>query len=246
MTYPTPNRISSVAVVGAGTIGASWASWFLARGCVVRVSDASPERDAFVRSYVQQSWPALVRIGAARERDPASALDRLTFHAEREEAVAAAEMVQENILERLELKQALPKRIDAALPADWLIASSTSGFKASKLARDMARPNRIAIGHPFNLPHLISLVEIVGGERTDPAAVDWAMAFYRAMGKRPIHIRKEVGRARPGCRGAYGRAPPRVRRSSGHRQFVRDRDIVALRGTPSQNPPSPPVKAHDA
>lgn len=343
MTYPAPNRISTVAVVGAGTIGASWASWFLARGCAVRVSDAAPERDAFVRSYVRQSWPALVRIGAAREPDPASALDRLTFHAEPEEAVAPAEMVQENILERLELKQALLKRIDAALPADRLIASSTSGFKASDLARDMARPNRFVIGHPFNPPHLIPLVEVVGGERTDPAAVDWAMAFYRAMGKRPIHIRKEVpghlanrlqvalwreaihlvadgvasvedvdaaiaygpglrwalmgphmtfhlgggeggmrhfvdhlGQAVEGWWNSLGRPDltPAVKDmlvagvadAVGPRSFgelaeerdrklldildvldlVRDRDIVALRGPPSQNPPRPPANTHDA
>ena len=193
MAYPAPNEVSNIAVVGAGTIGASWAAWFLARGCSVAVTDPDPARGDFVRAYVTRAWEALRAIGASREGEEADeALVRLGFSASLEQALDGAEMVQEQALERLELKQDLLKRIDAALPPGRLIASSTSGFTATELQRDMADPSRLVIGHPFNPPHLIPLVEVVGGERTDPAAVTWAMDFYRAIGKHPIHVRREV------------------------------------------------------
>jgi 3-hydroxyacyl-CoA dehydrogenase len=193
MAYPQPSEVSRVAVVGAGTIGASWAAWFLARGMSVAVTDPAPERDGFVRAYVANAWEALRTIGASREgEDAGEALVRLTFSADLEDALDGAEMVQENALERLDLKQSLLSRIDRALPADRVIASSTSGFTASDLQRDLAHPGRLVIGHPFNPPHLIPLVEVVGGAKTDAAAVQWALEFYRAVGKHPIHLRKEV------------------------------------------------------
>lgn len=193
MAYPSPDEVSNVAVVGAGTIGASWAAWFLARGCSVGITDPDPARGAFARAYVTKAWEALRAIGASREgEDAGEALARLSFSPVLEEALEGAEMVQENALERLDLKQDLLKRIDAALPPERLIASSTSGFTATALQSEMADPSRLVIGHPFNPPHLIPLVEVVGGEKTDPEAVSWAMAFYRAVGKHPIHIRKEV------------------------------------------------------
>lgn len=192
MTYPAPDRVATVAVIGAGTIGASWTSWFLARGSAVRVSDPDPRRDAFVRGYVTAAWPALSRIGAARDAEAGAGLARLSFHAEVEGAVEGADFVQENASERLDLKQSLLARIDAGLAPDRVIASSTSGFGASALQRDMAHPGRLVIGHPFNPPHLIPLVEVVSGERTEEEAVAWALAFYRAVGKRPIRVRTEV------------------------------------------------------
>jgi 3-hydroxyacyl-CoA dehydrogenase len=193
MAYPSPNAIERIAVVGAGTIGASWAAWFLARGFEVTVTDPAPEREAFLHRYVTEAWSALRSIGATREgEDAAEGMTRLAFSPVLEEALEGADMVQENALERLDLKRTLLARIDAALPADRLIASSTSGFTATDLQAEMARPERLVIGHPFNPPHLIPLVEVVGGKRTDAAAVDWAMAFYRAVGKHPIRLNKEV------------------------------------------------------
>lgn len=184
--------VRTVAVVGAGAIGASWASAFLAQGKAVRVTDADPARKAYVEDYVRNAWPALVRIGLARDGELEVALGRLSFHADLAEAVSAAQFVQENVFERLDLKQDVLARIDAALPAGGVIASSTSGFGASRLQEKMAAPGRLLIGHPFNPPHLIPLVEVVGGERTDPAAADWLMEFYASVGKHPILIRKEV------------------------------------------------------
>jgi 3-hydroxyacyl-CoA dehydrogenase len=121
-----------------------------------------------------------------------AAPDRWTFHASPVAAVRDAEFVQENAPERLEIKRALYAEIDSALPPDAILASSSSGLMMSDLQPGLASAPRMAIGHPFNPPHLIPLVEVVGGNATAPATVASCMAFYRHLGKRPIHIRKEA------------------------------------------------------
>jgi 3-hydroxyacyl-CoA dehydrogenase len=181
-------EISQVAVIGAGTIGASWAAYFLSRGLRVRASDPSPGAPDLMRRMIAEAWPILMRLGGQAEADP----DAWTFHADPAEAASGCDFVQENAPERLEIKQDLLARIDAALPPDVVIASSTSGLLASRLSERCAHPGRVVIGHPFNPPHLIPLVEVVGGARGSPEAVAAAIGFYRAIGKHPIEIRKEV------------------------------------------------------
>jgi 3-hydroxyacyl-CoA dehydrogenase len=181
--------IRRVAVIGAGTIGASWAAWFLARGLAVAASDPAPDAEAFLRRFVAEAWPTLVALGAVVTD---ATQDALNFHREPEDAVAGADFVQENAPEREEIKRPLLGRIDAVLPPSVVIASSSSGLLISRLQADCRHPERCLIGHPFNPPHLIPLVEVVGGAQTGPAAIERALAFYRAIGKRPIHIRREV------------------------------------------------------
>ena len=114
------------------------------------------------------------------------------FHASPVAAVRGADFVQENAPERLQIKRALYAEIDAALPPEAILASSSSGLMMSELQAGLASAPRMAIGHPFNPPHLIPLVEVVGGRDTAPATVEWCLEFYRRIGKRPIHIRKEA------------------------------------------------------
>lgn len=180
--------IRHVAVVGAGTIGASWTAWFLSRGLRVTVSDPSPEAPALIRRTIAGAWDGLRQLGAAADADPES----WRFEPDPARAVEGADFVQENAPERLEIKQPLLAAIDAVLPPDVVIASSTSGLLASRLSERCRHPERVVIGHPFNPPHLIPLVEVVGGARASLAAVEAAMAFYRAVGKHPIALRKEV------------------------------------------------------
>jgi 3-hydroxyacyl-CoA dehydrogenase len=180
--------IRRVAVIGAGTIGASWAAYFLSRGIAVSASDPSPGAPDLIRRMVAEAWPVLMRLGGRADADPAA----WTFTPDPAEACAGADFVQESAPERLEIKQELLARIDAVLPPDVVIASSTSGLLASRLSERCAHPGRVVIGHPFNPPHLIPLVEVVGGARGSPEAVAAAMGFYRAIGKHPIEIRKEV------------------------------------------------------
>jgi carnitine 3-dehydrogenase len=185
---PRPDQVKQVAVLGAGTIGASWTALFLARGLRVAVQDLNPAAEAYVRRYIADAWPTLHRLGVTADAAP----DRWTFHASPVTAVCGAEFVQENAPERLEIKRALYAEIDAALPAGAILASSSSGLMMSDLQADLASALRMAIGHPFNPPHLIPLVEVVGGKATAPATVDWCLDFYRHIGKQPIHIRKEA------------------------------------------------------
>ncbi|UFN47183.1 3-hydroxyacyl-CoA dehydrogenase NAD-binding domain-containing protein [Roseomonas sp. OT10] len=178
-----------VAVIGTGVIGASWAALFLARGLEVDAWDPAPGAAEALRAAVAAHWPVLEAIGLA----PGASPDRLRLWPSPEEAVAAAGFVQENGPERLELKRDLFRRLDAAAPAATVLASSSSTLMASTFQDACARhPERVVLGHPFNPPHLIPLVEVAGGRLTAEAAVTGAMAFYAGLGKRPIRLRKEV------------------------------------------------------
>ncbi|HEX2941332.1 MAG TPA: 3-hydroxyacyl-CoA dehydrogenase NAD-binding domain-containing protein [Rhodopila sp.] len=186
MTLPTD--VTRAAVLGAGTIGASWAAWFLSRGISVDVWDPRPEAADYVRRYVAEAWPAMTHLGMVANASP----DAWQFHASPEEAVAAADFVQENAPERLPVKRELFARIDTALRPDAILASSTSGLIMSEMQEGFESAPRFAVGHPFNPPHLIPLVEVVGGRQTAPDTVSWCLDFYRHIGKKPIHIRKEA------------------------------------------------------
>jgi carnitine 3-dehydrogenase len=182
-------EIRQIAVIGTGTIGASWAAYFLSRGLRVVASDPAPDADARLRDFVETAWPALTELGAETKSPPH---DALVFCVDPETAVAQADFVQESAPEREPVKQALLARIDAVLPPDLIIASSSSGLLMSRLQAGCRHPERCVIGHPFNPPQLIPLVEVVGGAQTASAVIEGALAFYRAIGKRPIHIRREV------------------------------------------------------
>jgi 3-hydroxyacyl-CoA dehydrogenase len=183
-----PTDVERAAVLGAGTIGASWVAWFLAHGMRVTVWDPRPEAAGYVRRTVADAWPAMARLGMAAGASP----DAWTLCATAEDAVAGVEFVQENAPERLAIKRELFARLDSAMPAETVLASSTSGLLMSEMQEGLRTPARFAVGHPFNPPHLIPLVEVVGGRQTSPETVTWCLEFYRHIGKRPIHIRKEV------------------------------------------------------
>ncbi|MFG3430614.1 3-hydroxyacyl-CoA dehydrogenase NAD-binding domain-containing protein [Streptomyces californicus] len=183
-----PEDVRRVACVGAGVIGGGWAAHFLARGYDVTAWDPAPDAAVRLRRLIAAAWPALERIGLAE----GASQDRLTVTATLEEAVAEAQFVQESAPEKLELKRGLLARLDAAAPAGTVIASSTSGYPMTDMQTEAADPGRLVVGHPFNPPYLIPLVEVVGGERTTPAAVDWASRFYTVAGKSVITMDREV------------------------------------------------------
>jgi 3-hydroxyacyl-CoA dehydrogenase len=185
---PEPAKVERVAVLGAGTIGASWTAQFLARGLAVAVYDPAPDVETRVREFVAAAWPTLERLGLSATADPT----RIRFHEDPGAAVEGTALVQENGPENLEVKRDLFAAIEGALAPETVVASSTSGFMPSELQAGRRGPERYVVGHPFNPPHLIPLVEVVGGRATDPAVVDWTVAFYAALGKRPIRIRREV------------------------------------------------------
>jgi carnitine 3-dehydrogenase len=188
VTRPEPAEVERVAVLGASTIGASWTAQFLARGLTVAVYDPAPDVPTRVLEFVERAWPTLERLGLSATADPS----RITFHDDPAAAVEGAALVQENGPEDLEIKRRLFALMEAGIAPDTVVASSTSGLMPSELQADRAHPERYVVGHPFNPPHLIPLVEVVGGRATDPAVVDWTVDFYAALGKRPIRIKREV------------------------------------------------------
>jgi carnitine 3-dehydrogenase len=183
-----PGQVGRVGIVGAGVIGGGWSLHFLRMGLDVDVYDPSPQARGDLLRMLEETWPLLDRMGLR----PGARPERLRVHADLAGAVSAADMVQENAPEDARLKRRVLADIDRAAQPDAVIASSTSGFAMTMLQADCARPERCVVGHPFNPPYLIPLVEVVGGERTNPAAVDWLAAFYAAMGKRPLRLSREL------------------------------------------------------
>ncbi|GCD33389.1 L-carnitine dehydrogenase [Streptomyces chrestomyceticus JCM 4735] len=188
MSPTPPSSVRRVACIGAGVIGGGWVAHFLARGYDVTAWDPAPDAEDKLRRLVTAAWPALEQLGLAEGASP----DRLTMAPTLAEAVADAEFVQESAPEKLELKRDLLAQLDAATPPGVVIASSTSGYPMTDMQTAAATPGRLVVGHPFNPPYLIPLVEVVGGERTDRTAVEWAAAFYEAAGKSVITMDREL------------------------------------------------------
>ena len=188
MTRVSPDQVKRVGVVGAGVIGGGWALHYLRMGLDVDVYDPAPDAERNLLSALEEKWPLLERIGLADGASP----ERLGFKADLAAAVAGADVVQENSPEDLAVKRGVLAAIDRVAAPDAVIASSTSGFTMTTLQAGCALPQRCVVGHPFNPPYLIPLVEVVGGELTDPDAVDWLAGFYAAAGKRPLRLSREL------------------------------------------------------
>jgi 3-hydroxyacyl-CoA dehydrogenase len=187
MTDTKPIR--RIAIIGTGVIGASWSALFLAKGLHVVATDPAPNAEAALRKFVDTAWPALERLGLS----PGASRSNLTFTADLPQALAGADLVQENGPERIDFKQKLYGQLDELLPPDVIIASSSSGLTMSEIQKGApSHPERCVIGHPFNPPHLIPLVEIVGGATTSEATIRRADEFYSSIGQRTVRVNKEM------------------------------------------------------
>jgi 3-hydroxyacyl-CoA dehydrogenase len=185
----TGKPVRRIAIIGTGAIGASWTALFLAKGLEVIATDIAPDAEASLRRFVQAAWPALERLGLS----PGASQSNLRFTADMPTAVRAGDFVQENGPERIDFKRKLYRELDELLPPDVIIASSSSGLTMSEIqSACRLHPERCVIGHPFNPPHLVPLVEIVGGTLTSEATIQRAAAFYTALGKQTVRLRKEV------------------------------------------------------
>src|ERR1700691_2457135 len=182
------NQIQNIAIVGTGVIGASWAALYLARGLNVIATDPAPNAEANLRRFIDAAWKDLQVIGLSPNASP----EHLQFTTDMKKALSNADLVQENGPERQDFKIKLFADMDAATPEDSIIASSSSGLTMSLMQSACKHPERCVTGHPFNPPHVIPLVEVVAGARTSPQTVERAIFFYTSIGKKPIHVRKEV------------------------------------------------------
>ena len=182
------SQFQHTAVLGAGVIGASWAALFLASGRSVAIYDPTPDSEASVRKYIEQSWPVLTQLGLTTNGNA----DNLSFHSSAVDAVANAAFIQESVPERIEIKHTLYQQIESAMEPEAVIASSASGLTLSEMQAGFSNPAPLVLGHPFNPPHLIPLVEVMGNETTGAGVVVKAEAFYKAIGKVTIRVNKEV------------------------------------------------------
>ncbi|MGY4427749.1 3-hydroxyacyl-CoA dehydrogenase NAD-binding domain-containing protein [Bradyrhizobium betae] len=187
MSHNKPIR--RIAIIGTGVIGASWASLFLANGLDVVATDVAPGAETALKRFVAAAWPALQRLGLAS----GASQNRLSFTATLTDAVKDVDLVQENGPEKIEFKKTLYRQLDELLHPSVIIASSSSGLTMSEIqsACEM-HPERCVIGHPFNPPHLIPLVEIVGGAKTSRNTIERADEFYTSIGQRTVRVNKEM------------------------------------------------------
>jgi 3-hydroxyacyl-CoA dehydrogenase len=177
-----------IAIVGTGVIGASWAAYYLARGFDVVATDPGPQAETNLRKYVDDAWPLLTQVGLSA----GASRDRLTFSADMSRALAQADWVQENAPERPDFKIKLFAQMDEATPPNAILASSSSGITMDVIQSGCKRPERCVIGHPFNPPHVVPLVEVVGGAKTSEATIERAMTFYADIGKKPVRLHKAL------------------------------------------------------
>lgn len=181
-------NIKTVAVIGTGVIGSGWAARMLAHGYDVIAWDPGANWETGLGDALENAWPAVCNLGLF----PGASLERLRCAASMEAACTAADFIQESAPEQLQLKRSLIAAIDACAGADVVIASSTSGLLPSDLQADCNRPERVVVGHPFNPVYLLPLVEVLGGRKTAPEAVERAIAFYSDLGMRPLRVRNEI------------------------------------------------------
>ena len=182
----------NIGIVGTGLIGAGWAAFYASKGFGVTLYDESATalRDGQERTLQYLSFLKDQSLLSATEHDRAVA--DLKVSGDLEEALQGTQLVQESVSERYEIKKDVFRRIDRATPPEVILASSSSGLLISELQTVMGHPERSLIAHPFNPPHLIPLVELVPGERTEPQTLSWAKAFFERLGKVPVVLNKEV------------------------------------------------------
>ncbi len=181
-------EIKRVAVIGTGGIGGSWAAYFLAQGLDVIATDVKSEAEGELRAKIRLYWETLSEVGLA----PGASMERLRFVPNVEDAVRDADFVQENGPERIEIKHELFAKMSEAARPETPLVSSSSSLLVSDMQRDARHPDRVVLGHPFNPPHMIPLVEVAGGKLTSEMSISQVMQFYQAIGKKPIRLKREI------------------------------------------------------
>ncbi|HEX9513479.1 MAG TPA: 3-hydroxyacyl-CoA dehydrogenase NAD-binding domain-containing protein [Puia sp.] len=181
-------KYPQVTVIGAGTIGISWAALFLANGLKVAVNDPRPDLEEATLKGIGEMSHTLKSLGY----DDKEITKNLSFEKDLDRAVKGADIIQENGPENIDFKQDLYARIETNVKSSALVLSSSSGITSSLFTKKMKDAGRVLIGHPFNPPHIIPLVEVVPGARTTKEAIGEAMQFYRSIGKKPVLIEKEL------------------------------------------------------
>lgn len=182
------NKIQTITIVGTGLIGAGWAARYTNRGINVIATDISADKEEPFRNLVNAAYTQLDKLVAVKPEKRGS----ITFTTDFEKAVQAADFIQENAPDNVDLKRGLIQKISKFAKPDVIIASSSSNLKPSDIQCDAINPERVIIGHPFNPVYLCPICELVTGKQTSKETLDRAYDFYLSVGMKPLHVKKEV------------------------------------------------------
>ena len=188
MAQPLPQDVTRVTSLGGGPIGGGWTAYFLARGYDVTAYLHDMAEEPAFRDIVYTAWISLEALGLAE----GASVERLTVTSDLKQAVSGAQFIQESAPENLNLKQSLYAELGTLVPDDVVIASSTSGLTMTEIQANCSTAERTIVGHPFNPPYLLALVEIAAGDKTSPQTVQWTGQFSAGAGKAPLVLNKEI------------------------------------------------------
>ncbi len=186
--------ISKVACVGGGTIGFSWAALFAQHGLQVNIYDITRDALDWTMREIRSAYETLVAAGRMTEEEAAAAQSRIATTTDLAEALKDVDFVQESGPERYRIKREIYRELDRLSPAEVVLASSTSAMLMTEIQKATTHPERCVVAHPYNPPHIVPSVEIVGGEMTSAETVALTRDFMARMGRVPVVARKE-------CRG---------------------------------------------
>lgn len=184
--------MQEIGILGAGLIGASWASFFAAQGLNVRIYDVNEEVKQQALCVAENNLQRLVKLELLSEEAKAVGLQNLQLVDSMQELLTDVEYVQESVIEDYEIKADVYRQFEQSAPETAILASSSSGLLMTRMQSVMQHPGRALIAHPFNPPHLIPLVELVPGEQTAPETVERVRDFFQQLGKYPVILNKEV------------------------------------------------------
>ena len=188
MDFLNIEKVKNISSIGGGPIGGGWTAFFLSKGYNVKSYLHEPKEKEMFMKIVKTAWKSLKKLGLTKD----ASLNNLSVTCDLKKSLEGSHFVQESAPEKLELKQDLYYEMGEILPKNIIISSSTSGFMMSDIQKKCNSPERTIIGHPFNPPYILPLVEIVGGKKSSKLAVEWAYDFYKFSGKEPLKLKKEI------------------------------------------------------
>ena len=188
MEFQNIEKVKNISSIGGGPIGGGWTAFFLSKGYNVKSYLHEPKEKEMFMKIVKTAWKSLKKLGLTKD----ASLNNLSVTCDLKKSLEGSHFVQESAPEKLELKQDLYYEMGEILPKNIIISSSTSGFMMSDIQKKCNSPERTIIGHPFNPPYILPLVEIVGGKKSSKLAVEWAYDFYKFSGKEPLKLKKEI------------------------------------------------------
>lgn len=185
-------NIKHIGLVGGGLIGASFALAFSLGGLNAHIYTRSKKTLEASKEIIENSLDELIKYSVKKEDDKYEILNRISYTNDLYEAIKDSDYIQESLKEDYDIKRKVLADVEKIVSSEIPIGSSTSGLKASEISRDMKYPERFFVAHPWNPPHLIPLIELCKGEKTEDKYLCIAKELFEKINKTPIILEKEV------------------------------------------------------